>query len=119
MFEGVLELNGYRYQQDEEMPLTDTFARQTKQSGAAAGDKHSDGGGMYLLVNVTGKYWRLNYRVNGKQKTLALGISPEASLATARKLHERARRQLVTGLISWCCSKKAEASLVRAQLDTS
>jgi hypothetical protein len=73
---------------------------------------------MYLLVNVTGNYWRLNYRVNGKQKTLALGIYPEASLATARKLHERARRQLVTGLISWCCSKKAEASLVRAQLDT-
>ena len=56
------------------MPLTDTFIRQTKYSGAKSGDKHTDGGGMYLLVNSAGKYWRLNYRFNMKQKTLALGV---------------------------------------------
>ncbi|MBG6222130.1 hypothetical protein H4V96_000049 [Janthinobacterium sp. CG_23.4] len=32
------------------MALTDTGIRQVKHSGAPAGDKLSDGGGMYLLV---------------------------------------------------------------------
>lgn len=31
------------------MALTDTFVKNIKHAGAAAGDKHTDGGGMYLL----------------------------------------------------------------------
>jgi hypothetical protein len=54
------------------MALTDTGIRQIKHSGAPAGDKLSDGGGMYLLVTATAKCWRMNYRFHGKQKTLAL-----------------------------------------------
>ena len=39
--------------------------------------KMTDGGGMYLLVDVKGgKYWRMNYRFAGKRKTLALGAYP-------------------------------------------
>ena len=35
--------------------------------------KLSDGGGLYLLVNPNGaRYWRLKYRVTGKEKSLAL-----------------------------------------------
>jgi hypothetical protein len=67
------------------MALTDTFIRQAKWSGARAGDKHSDGGGLYLLVNAVGKYWRLNYRYLGKQKTLALGVYPAVPLAARAK----------------------------------
>jgi hypothetical protein len=39
--------------------------------------KLSDGGGLYLLFNTNGSsYWRLKYRVAGKEKLLALrGIS--------------------------------------------
>ena len=66
------------------MALTDTFIRQTKWSGAKAGDKYSDGGGLCLLVKGAGKYWRLNYRFLDKQKTLALGVYPALSLAAAR-----------------------------------
>ncbi len=33
------------------MALTDTFIKNAKHSGSAAGDKHSDGGGMYLHAN--------------------------------------------------------------------
>ena len=62
------------------MGLTDTFVRQVKHSGAPAGDKHTDGQGLFLLVRVTGKYWRLSYRFDGKQKTLALGVYPAVSL---------------------------------------
>jgi hypothetical protein len=32
------------------------FVRQTKDTGKQPGDKHSDGGGIYLFVNTAGKY---------------------------------------------------------------
>ena len=76
------------------MALTDTGIRQLKHSGAPAGDKLSDGGGMYLLVTATAKCWRMNYRFDGKQKTLALGIYPAVSLAQARERREEARKLL-------------------------
>jgi integrase len=77
------------------MALNDTFIKNsTKHSGKAAGDKYTDGGGMYLLVTAAGKYWRMNYRFNEKRKTLALGVYPTVSLAEARKRREKAREQL-------------------------
>ena len=80
------------------MALSDIFIRQVKHSGAPAGDKFTDGEGMYLLVNKAGKYWRLNYRYLGKQKTLALGVYPEVSLSQARKKREQARELLASGV---------------------
>jgi hypothetical protein len=80
------------------MPLNDTFFRQTKYSGKnAAGDKHSDGGGLYLLVKTSGKYWRMNYRFLDKQKTLALGVYPAVSLKAAREGRDKARTLLAAG----------------------
>jgi len=46
--------------------LTDTFTRNIKHSGVPVGDKHSDGGGMYLHITKAGKYWSMNYRFAGK-----------------------------------------------------
>jgi integrase len=80
------------------MALTDTFLRQVKHSGAPAGDKYTDGQGMFLLVKAAGKYWRMNYRYAEKQKTLALGVYPEVSLAKARKRRETARELLADGI---------------------
>ena len=81
------------------MALNDTFIKNsTKHSGKPAGDKHSDGGGMYLLVTASGKYWRLDYRFAGKRKTLALGIYPQVSLAKARVKRDKARQELADGL---------------------
>jgi len=80
------------------MPLTDIFVKQTKYSGGnAAGDKHTDGGGLYLLVKPAGKYWRMNYRYQGKQKTLSLGVYPAVSLQAARKGRDDARTLLAGG----------------------
>ena len=62
------------------MPLTDTFVRQVKHSGKPAGDKHTDGGGMYLLVKAAGKYWRMDYTYRQKRKTLAIGVYQATSL---------------------------------------
>ena len=81
------------------MALNDTFIKNsTKHSGKAAGDKYTDGGGMYLLVTAAGKYWRMNYRFNEKRKTLALGVYPTVPLAEARKRREKAREQLSKGI---------------------
>lgn len=77
------------------MALTDTGIRLVKHTGAPAGDKLSDGGGMYLLVTATAKCWRMNYRFNGKQKRLALGIYPAVSFAQARTRRDKARKLLV------------------------
>lgn len=76
------------------MPLTDIFTKKVAHTEAPAGDKHTDGGGMYLLVNATGKYWRMNYRFADKRKTLAFGVYPAVSLAKARQLRDKARELL-------------------------
>jgi integrase len=78
--------------------LTDTFIKNIKPSGAAAGDKHTDGLGLHLLVKTGGKYWRMNYRFANKQKTLALGVYPAVSLAKARQRREKARELLADGI---------------------
>ena len=63
-------------------------AMQVKQSKPkAATYRLSDGRGLNLEVRPNGsKYWRLFYRHQKKQKTLALGIYPVVSLADARLL---------------------------------
>lgn len=80
------------------MALTNTFVKNVKHTGAAAGDKHTDGGAMYLLVNAGGKYWRMNYRFADKRKTLALGVYPAVSLAKARQRRDKARELLADGI---------------------
>lgn len=76
------------------MALADTFVRQVKHTGKPTGDKHTDGGGMYLLVKAGGKYWRMDYTHADKRKTLALGVYPAVSLADARARRDAARKLL-------------------------
>ncbi|VTU36837.1 Prophage CP4-57 integrase [Variovorax sp. PBL-H6] len=80
------------------MALTDTFVRQVKHKGAEIGERYADGGGMYLRVKAAGRYWRMDYRMNGKAKTLALGVYPDVSLAEARQRREKARKELAHGI---------------------
>jgi len=96
------------------MPLSDTFVRQVKHTGAPAGDKHTDGGNMYLLVKAIGKYWRLNYRFAGKQKTLALGVYPDVSLSAARKARDNARGQLAAGIDPGAAKREEKINAARA-----
>jgi len=62
--------------------------------------KLSDGGGLFLLVNDVGKYWRYSYRFGGKQKTLALGVfgKHDVTLVDARKKHKKARSSVADGV---------------------
>lgn len=78
------------------MALTDTLIRQAKP--AATPIKLTDEKGLHLLINPNGsRYWRFNYRINGKQKTLALGTYPDTSLKMARIFRDEARQLIANG----------------------
>lgn len=78
------------------MPLTDTAIKQAKPR-----DEDywlTDEKGLRLLVKTTGsKYWRLKYRFQGKQKTLAVGVYASVSLKSAREKVFEARCLLDQG----------------------
>jgi integrase len=60
--------------------------------------KLSDGGGMHLLITPAGgKLWRLKYRIDGREKLLAIGAYPEISLGEARRRREEAREMIALG----------------------
>ncbi|MCA6924997.1 tyrosine-type recombinase/integrase [Pectobacterium versatile] len=60
--------------------------------------KLTDGSGLYLLIKPNGaKYWRLKYRVAGKEKKLSIGVYPDISLAEARLKREEARKIVASG----------------------
>lgn len=60
--------------------------------------KISDEKGLHLLVKENGsKLWRMSYRFDGKQKTLALGAYPDVSLSNARDKRDEARKLLANG----------------------
>lgn len=78
------------------MPLTDVAIRSAKPGEKPI--KLSDGKGMFLLVTPAGgKLWRLKYRLDGREKLLAMGAYPEVSLSDARKRREDARALLAHG----------------------
>lgn len=79
------------------MPLTAIAIQKAK-----IGDKTLrlfDGGGLYLELTPTGgKWWRLKYRFDGKEKRLSLGVYPEVSLRLARARRDDARKLLAEGI---------------------
>ena len=61
--------------------------------------KLPDEKGMYIYIHTNGsKYFRLDYRFDGKRKTLALGVYPETTLKEAREKREIARKQIADGI---------------------
>lgn len=79
------------------MPLTDTAVRSTKPRERAF--KLFDERGLYLEISPAGgKWWRLKYRYNGKEKRLSLGVYPDVSLKEARERRDTARKLLADGI---------------------
>ncbi len=77
--------------------LTDTKVRNAK--AADKPYKLTDGRGMYLLVTPKGqKWWRLDYRLHGKRKTLSLGVYPDVKLKKARGRRQQARDTIAEGV---------------------
>lgn len=60
---------------------------------------YSDEKGLRLLVTPSGGfYWRMSYRFEGKQKTLAIGVYPEVNLKKARLARDEARLMISKGI---------------------
>ena len=79
------------------MALSDTAIRKAKPADNA--QRLFDGGGLYLeLSPAGGKWWRLKYRFNGKEKRLSLGTYPDVGLADARAKRDEARKLLAAGV---------------------
>lgn len=58
----------------------------------------SDGAGLYLLIKPNNsKWWRFDYSIDGKRKTLSLGVYPTVSLKAARDRADAARQDVVNG----------------------
>ena len=60
--------------------------------------KLSDTDRLYVLVSTTGKkYWKWNYRLNGKDSTYTLGTFPEMGLSAAREARTNAEKIVKNG----------------------
>ena len=96
------------------MALTDVAIRNAK-----PGDKPfklTDGAGMFLLVTPAGgKLWRLKYRIEGREKLLALGAYPEVGLGEARRRREEARELIAIGKDP---SREKQRDKVRARIQS-
>ena len=68
-----------------------------------------DGGGLYLIVNPSGRHWwRFKYRFDGGEKSLALGVYPDVHLIAARKKRDKARRLIAEEGIDPSAQRRAE-----------
>ncbi|RDC71480.1 DUF4102 domain-containing protein, partial [Rhodovulum sp. 12E13] len=78
------------------MRLTDAKIRAARPGETTK--KLSDGGGLQLHVTPAGgKLWRLAYRFEAKQRTLAIGRYPDISLKAARNARDAAKALIAEG----------------------
>jgi len=55
--------------------------------------------GLYLEVTPSGgKWWRLKFRIEGKEKRLSLGTYPEVGLREAREKRDKLREEIRNGI---------------------
>jgi len=98
------------------MTLTDVGIRNAK-----PGDKPRrlfDGGGLYLEVAPSGgKWWRLKYRFEGKEKRISLGVYPDVGLKEARKRRDEARKQLANDIDPGAHRKAVKAARAAARAE--
>lgn len=91
------------------MALTDTAVRKAKPGAKTI--KLSDERGLYLEVSPTGgKWWRLKYRIDGKEKRISLGVYPDVPLKEARDRRDDARKLVAAGVDPSKARKDEKAS---------
>jgi integrase len=90
------------------MKLTDAFLRNLKNTDKA--QKLSDGDGLYLYVpsGTGGKLWRMDYRFEGRRKTMSFGAYPALGLKAARAARDAAREKLALGIDPSAAKKQAK-----------
>jgi integrase len=77
--------------------LSDTQIRSTKPAAKAL--RLYDERGLYLEVTPSGgRWWRLKYRFDSREKLLSMGTYPDTGLKAAREKRDRARELLAQGI---------------------
>ncbi len=97
--------------------LTDTLVKAAKLPDGKKTERHADGGGMYLLLKASGKYFMFDYTrpVTKKRNTMSLGHYPDTSLKQAREHHVSAR-ELLARNIDPCEYRQRQKDIKRAEL---
>lgn len=94
------------------MALSDTAIRRLKPSEKPI--KQADEKGLFLLITPAGgKWWRLKYRFNGKERSLSFGTYPDVSLKEARERRDAARKLLAGGVDPSEHRKDARAAKIK------
>jgi len=58
-----------------------------------------DGRGLYIEFSPAGgRWWRLKYRLDGREKRISLGVYPDVGLKEARDRREAARKLIASGI---------------------
>ena len=79
--------------------LSDAAIRRAKPGAKARRLHDGTGTGLYIEIAVSGsKLWRLKYRLDGKEKLLALGAYPEVGIGEARSRALNARALIARGI---------------------
>lgn len=93
--------------------LTDSQIKKVKPptEDQKAPDKYSDGQGLQLHVFANGgKYWRMAYRFEKKQKTFSIGKYPDVTLAEARVKRDEVKRLIKQGIDPMKAKKEAQTT---------
>lgn len=95
------------------MPLTDVKIKSARPTEKPY--KLYDERGLFLIVTPTGgKWWRLKYRFDDKEKLLSLGVYPDIGLRDARDRRDEARK-LLAHFIDPSLHRKTQKMLRQAQ----
>lgn len=86
-----------------------------KEIRAATGGRLRDGGGLYLEVLESGKFWRHQFRVNGVERLVSLGRYPAISLKVARERAEANRMAAQRGEDPVLAKRARKQAAVQAQ----
>ena len=79
------------------MPLSDTAIKAAKPKDKPY--KLYDEQGLFIIIAANGgKWWRLKYFFNNKEKNMSLGTYPAISLKQARKIKDDARQLIAQGI---------------------
>lgn len=91
------------------MALTNTTIKNAKTTTKSV--KLFDERGLFVIVTPAGgKWWRLKYRFDNKEKLLSLGVFPDVSLKTARERRDELRALIANGIDPGLHRKVMEAA---------